>query len=96
MADAKMRARRVRILLEPRDDTGLYFATSPDLKGFMVAEPTKEGRERAITRAIVDLYKACGVDVLVTKLDGEADEGTEDYVAVRAEIARQALESRAS
>jgi hypothetical protein len=96
MADATMRARRVRILLEPKDDTGLYFATSPDLKGFLVSETSPEARNRAIPQAISDLYKACGVDVVVTKLDDPADEGVEDYVAMRAEIAQQALDARAS
>jgi hypothetical protein len=90
MSDATMKARIVRVKRE-EGKTGLFYATSPDLKGLLVAEPTLDGLERAIPQAIRDLYLACGVDVVVTRADETEDE-TRTWVAVPAVIARQALE----
>jgi hypothetical protein len=89
MADAKMKARVVRIQLE-EGKTGLFFATSPDLKGLLVAEPTLDKLVTAIPAAIVEMYEACGVTVVVTKLDNEVD-NLRSWVAVRADVAKQAL-----
>jgi hypothetical protein len=45
---------------------GLFYATSPDLKGFIVAEKTREALEKSIPQAIRDLYAARGIDVVVS------------------------------
>ncbi len=37
---------------------GLFYATSPDLKGLLVAEKTLEALEKAIPKAIKALAKA--------------------------------------
>ena len=39
MTTATMKARIVRVKIE-EGKTGLFYATSPDLKGMLVAEPT--------------------------------------------------------
>lgn len=74
--------------------TGLFFATSNELKGLLVAEPTLDALERAIPSAISDLYKASGLNVFVTKLDAKMS--SEDtvkigtpWVAFHADLARQ-------
>jgi uncharacterized protein DUF1902 len=49
--------------------TGLYFATSRDLKGLLVAEDCLDALYEAIPKAIADLYKAKGRDVIVRESD---------------------------
>jgi hypothetical protein len=48
---------KIRIHRE-RGKAGLFYATSPDLKGLLVAEKTAEDLEKAIPRAIKDLQAA--------------------------------------
>jgi hypothetical protein len=38
--------------------TGLFFATSPDVKGLLVAEPTKEETLAAVPQALKELAAA--------------------------------------
>jgi hypothetical protein len=69
-----MRPKIVHVKIEAADQVGLFYATSPDLKGLLVAEKTKEELDRAIPCAIADLYAASyGVRVVVTKT-GYSDE----------------------
>jgi len=56
------------ILVRVRYDkgqTGLIYASSPDLKGLLVARRSFEELEIAVPRAITEMYAACGVDVVV-------------------------------
>lgn len=46
--------------------TGLFYATSPDLKGLLVAELSIEALENAIPLEIAKLYEACDEKVIVT------------------------------
>jgi hypothetical protein len=94
MADANMKARMVRIRRE-EGKTGLFYATSPDLKGLLVAEPTLDALELAIPKAIADLYAASGTAVVVTRVEDEFDDHRL-WVAVPAEIARRSLEKAQS
>ena len=94
MADAKMKARVVRVKRE-EGKTGLFYATSPDLRGLLVAEPTLDALERAIPQVIVDLYAAVGVAIVVTRLDEDVD-SHKSWVAVRAEVGQQALSKEAA
>jgi hypothetical protein len=48
--------------------TGLYFATSRDLKGLVVAEDNLDVLYEAVPKAIADLYQAKGKDVTVAEL----------------------------
>ncbi|WP_395020216.1 DUF1902 domain-containing protein [Dongia sp.] len=90
MADAKLKAKIVRVDRE-QGDAGLFYATSPDLKGLLVAEATLEALDRAIPAAIADLYQACDQDVIVTPVaDGDQ---TRSWVAVPAAVARRELEA---
>jgi hypothetical protein len=84
-------ARVVKIFLE-EGKTGLFYATSPDLKGLVVARPSPQALELAIPLAIREMYAACGEDVVVSKL--AHDECVEDnsWVAFPANIARAMLE----
>ena len=52
-----------------------FYATSPDLKGLLVAQPTLEALEKAIPQAITDLYAARNVEVIVAPLE-ECDGGS--------------------
>ena len=89
MTTTAMKAKTVRIKLE-EGRTGLFIATSPDLKGLLVAEPTVDALHAAIPKAIADLYEACGVRVVVSMLD-HTDDGFEPWVAFPAEVARREL-----
>jgi hypothetical protein len=89
MTSSATMARIVRVKQE-EGKTGLFYATSPDLKGLLVAEPTLEALERAIPQAISDLYEASGVEVVVTRADQESGD-FRSWVAFPAEVARQAL-----
>jgi len=90
MTDATTRPRIVRLVRE-KGNAGLYYATSPDLEGLLVAAPTVDELDREIPKAIRDLYAACGVDVIVSMAD-EADESRETWVAFPAAIARAELD----
>jgi len=88
-ASATMRAHIVRVKRE-EGKTGLFYATSPDLKGLLVAEPTLDGLERAIPQAITDLFAACGTRVVVTRAD-EQEDNLRSWVAFPSEIAKSEL-----
>src|ERR1700728_2831271 len=66
MTSALTKARVLRIKVE-EGKTGLFYATSPDLKGLLVAEPTMDALEEAIPKVITDMYAACGVKIVVAK-----------------------------
>lgn len=73
MSNVSKNAKIVRIKIE-EGKKGLLYATSPDLTGLLVAEPTLDGLERAIPKAISDLFEACGLKVVVTKADHRQDD----------------------
>lgn len=52
-----------------------FYATSPDLRGLLVAQPTLDDLEKAIPQAITDLLAARGLNVQVYPLTAEGDEG---------------------
>ena len=83
------KAKTVRVKIE-EGRTGLFFATSPDLKGLLAAEPTIDALHAAIGKAIADLYEACGVRVVVSMLDSK-DGDFEPWVAFPADVARREL-----
>lgn len=89
MTSAAMQARIVRIRVE-KGKAGLFYATSPNLKGLLVAEPTLEALDKSIPSAVADLYLACGVKVIVTKIEHEEDDFT-PWIAIPAEIAKRAM-----
>jgi hypothetical protein len=72
--------------------SGLFFATSPELRGFLVAEPTIDALYKAIPEAITNLYAACGEHVIVEQAEKLEDDLT-PWVAFPAAIARKALEA---
>jgi hypothetical protein len=88
-SERSLGARRVRVVRE-EGRTGLFYATSPDLKGLMVAEPTLDALEREIPNAIRDLYRACGEEVVVKPLyEQEGDTRTRSWVAFPHDIVDQ-------
>jgi hypothetical protein len=89
MTTTTMKARRVRIRIE-EGKTGLFYATSPDLKGLLVAEPTMDALHRAIPECIRALYAACDVDVVVTEMD-DGDEEYSPWIAIPSALAKAAL-----
>ena len=92
MTSTALKAKIVRVKVE-EGRAGLFYATSPDLKGFLVAEPTVDALDRAIPLAMADLYAACGVHVVVTKVDEpqQQDVTLTPWVAFPAEVAKKAI-----
>lgn len=90
LSNRTVRAHEVRIEFE-QGEAGLIFAISPDLRGLLVAERTREEVEAAIPQAIMDLYAACGEAVVVTRMDTHEAADNESWVAFPSEVARMAL-----
>jgi len=67
MTTSSMRAKRVRIRVKERR-AGLFYVSSPNMKGLLVAEPTMDELEEAIPRAIRDLYAGRDINVVVAKM----------------------------
>jgi hypothetical protein len=89
MTTSATKAKIVRVKIEA-DKSGLYFATSRDLKGLLVAERRREDLAQAIPNAISALYEAGGVPVIVTM--AESVDGDESpWVAVPRDVVRNAL-----
>jgi hypothetical protein len=64
-----------------RDGRGVFVATSPNLKGLLVVSKDKETLEKTlIPQAIADLYAACGVKMIVTRI-AEDDDPADRWVA---------------
>ena len=55
---------RLEVRIEEHQ-SGLFFATSPDLAGLLVAEPDLEGLWREIPKSIKLLFRAQGVEMQV-------------------------------
>lgn len=91
MSRAKMNAKVVRIRIE-EDKAGLFYATSPELRGLLVAKPTMDELRADIPRAIREMYLVCGVDVVVSPVEAEAGETEQPWVAVPVELAKRQLE----
>lgn len=75
------RAKIVHVEIE-KDHTGVFFATSPDLKGLFVSESDPEILVREIPINIRMLYAAQGIDVEVLPAHEAADEEATPWVAV--------------
>ena len=88
------RATIVRVKVE-EGTTGLFYATSPDLQGLLVAEPTIDALDEAIPQAITNLYAASGHKVVVTKAKND-DPEFYPWVAIPADVARRAVENAAA
>ena len=88
MSRRKPLAKVINIRVE-QGEADLFFATSPELKGLLVAERTIEELDSVIPRAIVEMYAACGERVFVSKLD-DGGEDSQPWVAFPAEIAEMA------
>jgi hypothetical protein len=86
------RATIIRVKIE-EDEVGLFYATSPDLRGLLVAKPDIEALFEAIPQEIANLYASKGVEVVVTIAK---DDNPEFYpwVAIPADVAKRALVGR--
>jgi hypothetical protein len=81
-------ARIVRVKYDG-GDAGLFFATSPDLRGLLVAKQTMDELVEAVPQAIRELYAADGIDMIVTPAPSYADPEFFRWIATPVEIARQ-------
>jgi len=72
MVTAALKAKIVRVTFE-WDDVGLFYATSPDLKGLVACASTIEQLREKIPQIIVDMYAACDVDIVVREIENDGD-----------------------
>jgi hypothetical protein len=93
-APTSMIAKIFRIKIE-EGKAGLFYATSPDLKGLLVAEPNIDDLDASISKSIADLYAARGENVIVTKAR-DADPDFFPWVAIPAEVAKKVIEQSRS
>jgi hypothetical protein len=91
-ATASTRAKIIRVKVE-EGKAGLFYATSPDLRGLLVAEPNIDDLDVAISNAITDLYAASGETVVVTKAQDDDPEFF-PWVAIPAEAAEKVIANR--
>jgi len=91
MTMTSMKAKIVRVRIE-EGKTGLFYATCPDLRGLLVAEPNLDELDKAIPKSIVDLFAASDLHVVVTKAEDGEDDLT-PWVAVPAVVAKAAMEA---
>lgn len=91
MTTRKMAARLIHIKIE-EGKTGLFYATSPDLKGLLVAERTIPALLENIPKCITNLFMAKGVEVIVTNIEDHDDNSSRPWVAIPCEVAKHALE----
>jgi len=88
-------AKLVRVKIE-RGASGAFFATSPDLKGFMAVSPDrKELEEKLISKYLTDLYNAAGQPVVVSRVEGHSSDDEQPWVAFPLETARRAVAAAA-
>lgn len=58
-----------------RQEGAVFVATSSDLAGLLVVSKDKDELEKTlIPQAIADLYRACGVDMVVTQIDPQTEQ----------------------
>lgn len=88
-SNASLRAKIVHVSIE-QDKTGLFFATSSQLKGLLVAKHSLDEVRAAIPQAIYELYSVCGVEILVSPAEDDSD-SDETWVAFPKEAARGVL-----
>jgi hypothetical protein len=94
MSESRLDARIVRLDYH-QGNAGLWYATSPDCKGLVIGRPSIKELEEAVPQAIVDMWAACGVRVIVTKVSPQDNLG-EAWVAVPQEAACRPLDARSS
>jgi hypothetical protein len=89
-------AKIVTVKIE-RGASGAFFATSPQLQGFLAVSPNRdELEEQLIPQYISDLCRAAGQPVVVSRVEGgSSDDDGQPWVAFPLEKARQALEEYA-
>ncbi|TIO72181.1 MAG: hypothetical protein E5X74_33050 [Mesorhizobium sp.] len=85
-----MKAKIVNVKVE-RHATGMFVATSQELKGLLVAKHSMDDLYKAIPQAIMEMYAVCGEDVLVTPAENGSD-FYQPWIAIPAEVAKRALE----
>jgi hypothetical protein len=86
--DRKARIVRVRI---DEGKAGLFYASSPDLRGLLVAAPTADDAWKGVPEAIRALFLAKGQKVVVIEAhDGNPTE--RPWAAIPADVAQKALE----
>ena|SRR5437660_2412117 len=67
MVSASMTAKTFSVLIEEK--SGLFFGTSPEIKGLFIAKHSIQEVKDAVPSTVQDLFAACNVHVVVSKLE---------------------------
>lgn len=79
----------VRVIRE-QGEGGWFYATSPDLRGLLVTQPTLDRLDDTTPQAIMDLYTARGLHVILARLEGN-NRNYRSWVAIPTALAAQAI-----
>ena len=90
MTSIQMKAKIVRVFVE-HDESGLFFATSSDLKGLLVAKQSLAELRQSIPLEIQKLFLACDVEVVVTEVGDDDGEDMGKWVAIPRAAAEKQL-----
>src|ERR1017187_8950436 len=90
MIPASMTAKTFNVhIIEEK--SGLFFGFSQEIKGLFIAEHSIQEVEDAVPSTVQDLFAACNVHVIVSKLE-DTDKDASWVVTIHVEIARKDLE----
>jgi hypothetical protein len=84
-------ARVIRIKIM-KGKTGLFYATSPDLRGLLIAQPTLDALKDEIPLAIAALYQASDMTMLIVRAKSN-DTNFHMWVAMSEDFVRRAIGS---
>jgi hypothetical protein len=90
MPSNRSKVKIVRVRIEQGRE-GLFYATSPDLRGLLVAKPDLESLYQSIPQAIKELYAVCGVEAVVMQAESDTTE-YRPWVAIPTEMTAEVSE----
>ena len=89
--ESKLRSKLVHVDIAEKG-AGLFVATSPDVKGLLVADTSLSAVFDAIPGAISDLYAVCGEAIVVIPVEDQ-DGSVSSWIKMPAKLAQSALDA---
>ena len=90
-ATAKRSGTRIIRVHYERGRSGVLFASSQDIDGLVVSAPTEAELDALVPEAITQLYAACHVRVIVTRVEEEPQDDITRWATLPADLAAQKL-----
>lgn len=90
-ATATLNGTKIVRVRRERGRSGAYFATGVDIDGLIISADSEKELESLIPDAITQLYAACGLRVIVTRVQEPPEDHTDKWAATGADLAEQRL-----